>query len=83
MGDYVPIACHFYDMLEDAAVRRVDCTIIYEENGEKKQIQDRIVDFLNINKEEFLVMNDGTRIRLDKIKKLNDISAPSSGCNTQ
>ena len=35
--DYIPIACHFYDELESAAVKRTLSTIIYKEENEEKR----------------------------------------------
>ena len=36
-------------------------------------IEDLIVDFKTKNKEEFLILNNGTQIRLDKIIKINEM----------
>ena len=36
-------------------------------------IEDLIVDFKTKNKEEFLILKNGTQIRLDKIIKINDL----------
>lgn len=78
--DYLPIACHFYDELESAAVRRTLNTIVYLQKDEEKTIQDYIVDFKNINKEEFAVLKSGLKIRLDKIISFNGLIAKDYGC---
>lgn len=80
-NDYIPIACHFYDELESAAVKRVLSTIVYKEDGNEKTIEDYVVDFKNINKEEFAVLKSGLRIRLDKIISFNDLLAKDYNCS--
>jgi len=79
---YKPIDCHFYDELESSAVKRVNSKILYlDDKNEKKQCEGLIVDFIHINKAEYLVMKDGFKLRLDKIIKLNDKTAPQTTCN--
>ncbi len=73
MSTYVPISCSFYDELEAAAVKKVYSKIVYKENSEKKVIEGYVIDFKNINKEEFMILKDGTSIRLDMIISFNDL----------
>ena len=47
--------------------------ITYSENENEIDIEDLIVDFRTRNKEEFLILKNGTQIRLDKIIKINEI----------
>ncbi len=80
---YLPIDCHFYDELEAAAVKKVHSSIIYfdEENKEQK-CEGLVVDFIHINKAEYLVLKDGFKLRLDKIIQFNHIVSPStSSCS--
>lgn len=74
MNDYKPIACHFYDELESAAVKRVLNKIEYFDSNEKKVIEDYIVDLKSINKEEFMILKSGLKIRLDKITDFNGLN---------
>ncbi len=76
MKTYIPISCSFYDQLEDIAVRKIKSKIIYLEDNSKKIVEDYIVDFKNINKEEFLVLSSGDKIRLDMLIEVNNIKAP-------
>lgn len=69
---YIPISCHFYDELESLAVKRIKSKIVFLEDDLKNEIEDFIVDFKNINKEEFMILSSGKQIRLDKIVKVND-----------
>ncbi|MBP7748833.1 MAG: hypothetical protein KA070_01665 [Aliarcobacter sp.] len=70
---YQTVSCHFYDELETLAVKKVLSKITYSENENEIDIEDLIVDFRTRNKEEFLILKNGTQIRLDKIIKINEI----------
>ena len=70
---YQTVSCHFYDELEALAVKKVLSKITYLENENEINIEDLIVDFRTRNKEEFLILKNGTQIRLDKIIKINEI----------
>ncbi len=79
---YHPIDCNFYDELEAAAVKKINSKIIYNESqNEQNQHEGYIVDFIHINKAEYLVMADGFTLRLDTIVSLNDKEAPLTSCN--
>ena len=67
---YQTVSCHFYDELETLAVKKVLSKITYSENENEIDIEDLIVDFRTRNKEEFLILKNGTQIRLDKIIKI-------------
>ena len=70
---YQTVSCDFYDELETLAVKKVLSKITYSENENEIDIEDLIVDFRTRNKEEFLILKNGTQIRLDKIIKINEI----------
>ena len=72
-NDYVPISCAFYDELEAAAVKKMISTIVYKDNLEDKTIIDLIIDFKTKDKQEFILLKNGTQIRLDKIISFNDL----------
>ena len=81
MGDiYKTVSCQFYDELEALAVKRIKSKIIYMDNENEKSIEDIIVDFRTKNKEEFLILRDGTQIRLDKIIRINEITPSNIKC---
>ncbi|MFY9074648.1 hypothetical protein CRU99_09135 [Malaciobacter mytili] len=78
---YIPISCHFYDELEALAIKKIKAKILYLEKNKELEVEDFIIDFKNLNKEEFLVLSSGQYIRLDKIIKINDLLASSySSC---
>lgn len=72
-NNYKPIACHFYDELEALAVKRTKLHIIYLEDNKQKEIEDLIVNFKTLNKEEFMILSSGLQIRLDKIVRVDKI----------
>lgn len=76
--DYLPIACTFYDELEAAAVKKIVSAIVYKENNETINIESRVIDFKTLNKEEFMILENGLSIRLDKIISFNGIKSQMS-----
>jgi Rho-binding antiterminator len=67
-------------MLEELAVKKIKSKILYMDNENELFIEELIVDFKTKNKEEFLILNNGTQIRLDKILKINDINPSDIKC---
>lgn len=68
MSTYVPINCSYYDELEAAATQRRIVSIIYRnDEGVQLELQTRIKDLYTSNKEEFMVLEQGADIRLDRI----------------
>ena len=76
---YQAVACHFYDELEALAVKKIKSEITYKENNIQKVIEDFIVDCKTANKEEFMILSSGLKIRLDKVIKVND-KEPKNYC---
>ena len=74
MDKYQSISCHFYDELEAAAVKKVLCTIVYQEENEKKEIKEKIVDLKIIDKAEYMILANTQKIRLDKILLFNNLN---------
>ena len=74
MDEYKRISCHFYDVLEAAAVKRVLSKIIYKEDDEERQIEQRVIDFKIIDKAEYMILESKQKIRLDKIVLFNNIN---------
>ena len=69
IADYVPIDCNFYDELVLKAMRKTPLNISGSESYPQPVA---IQDIKTENKEEFLVMDDGSQIRLDRIVGLQD-----------
>ncbi|MEZ5042602.1 MAG: hypothetical protein R2828_22080 [Saprospiraceae bacterium] len=65
---YQPISCSYYDHLEALATLRKKVTIHYLNSaGVATSIQAIIKDFFVKDKVEFMVLDDGTTIRLDQL----------------
>ena len=68
--DYVPIDCNFYDELVLRTMRKTNLSVKAGETIIKQNIT--IADLITDNKEEFIILSDGTKMRLDNIIDLKD-----------
>lgn len=80
MKSYTPIDCNLYDQLELWSMRKQSCSIIYLKENIQTTTVAKIITLQTIDKEEFLVLEDDSKIRLDRIVKINDIIFGQS-CN--
>jgi len=68
---YRSIGCSYYDQLEAYAVKRTRCSIVHR-NGESVGTSEGIiVNLFAKDSAEFLKLDDGTVIRLDRIVSVN------------
>lgn len=67
--EYSPVSCDFSDELEHLSVRRIPVEVAYwDEDEHLTRAAGRIADiFTSPAKEEFLKLDEGTLVRLDKI----------------
>ncbi|MBD0267814.1 MAG: hypothetical protein ICV77_05905 [Cyanobacteria bacterium Co-bin8] len=76
MSSYTPVSCDLQDQLESLATLRQPCKLVYrDEAGEQHEAEDLIVDIYAANKADYLKLQNGTEIRLDRIESLNGDSA--------
>ena len=69
---YTPINCSYYDELEALATLKRHSVIQYHDiEGNPGTVEGLIIDFKTRDKEEFLVMDDGREIRLDRLVAVN------------
>ena len=69
---YRPIDCTFHDELELRAVRRVRCELVYRDAAGAEQLRyGRIVDLSTRDGEEYLRLDDGTDVRLDRVIRVD------------
>jgi YjjG family noncanonical pyrimidine nucleotidase len=68
---YFPVNCDWYDYLEIYAMRKTIVDIKVKTDDDNKTITTRIQDLETKNKEEFALLEDGTKLRLDKIISIN------------
>lgn len=72
---YRPISCSYYDELEARATRRTICTIRYlNEAGAATEVRGRIIDFFIQKKVEFLRLDTGLTIRLDRLLSVDGLA---------
>ena len=79
MDEYKRVSCHFYDVLETAAVKKTLSKIVYIEDDkekeiEQKEIEQKVIDFKIIDKAEYMILDNSQKIRLDKIVLFNNMN---------
>lgn len=81
---YVPVSCDLYEKLEEYAVRRRQCDILYRDDiGQTLTIRDRIVSLSVQDKVEYVRLEGGSSIRLDALIKLDGMSLPANAYHQQ
>lgn len=79
---YRPIACGLHDELQLRAMRRIAVTLRYREDdggdapGDEPTVRERagrVVDVRTRAGAEYLVLDDGTEIRLDRLVEVDGI----------
>lgn len=70
--EYQPISCAYYDELEALATLGRKSTIQYHDlEGNATTVEGVIKDFYVENKVEYMTLDDGRDIRLDKLIAVN------------
>jgi Rho-binding antiterminator len=71
MNEYEPIDCSIHDRLEAFAVKGVPCRVEYvTPGGEERTSTGRIVDVFARAGAEYLHLEDGTEVRLDRLRSV-------------
>lgn len=79
--DYIPINCHYYDVLELIAMRRRTVEIRYQDQAQQEQVaHSHIEDLWATHGEEFMRLSDQTVIRLDRLISVDGQEKPAAGC---
>jgi Rho-binding antiterminator len=72
MEDYKPVNCDFYDELEALATLKKESEIVFRADNEAKSIiRGRILDLYTRDRVEYMKLNNGLEIRLDRIIEIN------------
>lgn len=72
---YRPVACGIYDMLEAAVVRRSPAVLLYYDHaGKESRYTGRILDVFARGSEEFVKLEGGEELRLDRIRSLDGVA---------
>lgn len=79
MDKYQPVSCAFFDMIEDFAEKKEEVRIEYYDNQHSiKSTTGHITNIFTEDKQEFLMVDYGDEIRLDKITGINGKRGPAS-----
>ncbi|NUN09685.1 MAG: hypothetical protein HUU54_10965 [Ignavibacteriaceae bacterium] len=79
---YTPIACGLYDRLEELATFGKECEIEYSENGNNPiKVVSRITDLRSLEGAEYLITENGLKIRLDWLIEVNGQKYKNSSCS--
>lgn len=76
---YEPIDCGLHDRMEAWCVERRGCALrVRSEDGSEWEVVARIEDVFAAGGEEFMLLDSGERIRLDRIVAIHPVAgAPS------
>jgi Rho-binding antiterminator len=78
---YKPISCTYHDILESVTVLREVCDIVYvDEVNQQHSVRAKITDIFARSGEEFIKLEDGTLIRLDRLRMVNETWFGPSDC---
>lgn len=74
---YQPINCDYYDRLEAWATMRTPSLLVFlDENGDRQEVSAIIADLYTVNKAEYLRMDNGLAVRLDRLLSVNGVPLP-------
>ena len=78
---YKPVNCGFYDHFEAAITLRKKVQIeAIDEQGQKIHLTTKPIDLLLENREEFLILENKQKIRLDHIVSFDGVVNPGTSC---
>ncbi|MFU8861564.1 MAG: hypothetical protein ACNA8K_14195 [Cyclonatronaceae bacterium] len=70
---YKPISCTYHDILESVTVMKEVCHIVYvDEQQVQHTVKSRITDIFARAGEEYIKLENGTLIRLDRLRLVNE-----------
>lgn len=71
MNNYVQISNDLFEVFEKAAKTKANCEITYKDKKAEVTLNSKILEIRNVNNSEFMEIDNGTVIRLDKIVEFN------------
>jgi Rho-binding antiterminator len=79
---YIPINCEFLERLELWSLQKTNCNIIYQQGNFPRNIEINAIisDIISRNKADFLILDSGDEIRLDRIISVNSYELPKNSC---
>ena len=73
MEEYTPVPCGFYDQLEAFATLGTPCEIRFLRDERPAAVKGKIKDLYTREGAEYLKMDNGMELKLDKITGVNGI----------
>jgi len=79
---YIPINCEFFERLELWCLQKTFCSIVYRQGNFPRDIELQAVisDIICREKADYMILDNGDEIRLDKIVSVNDYELPKNSC---
>lgn len=71
MNKYVQVSYEMYEMFEKAVKKAKEYEITFLDNKGEVTLNSKIVDLRSVSNKEFIEIEDGTVIRLDKVLAFN------------
>ena len=75
---YEPVACGFYDELGLRMMRERPCTLVVDEGEQAETIEAVLADVFTEGDAEYVRLDDNRRIRLDRIRRVDDVPRPDA-----
>ena len=75
---YAPIDCSFYDRLEHWAIRRTSVEVVWTDEGTERRTTARIADVFARAGADYLRLDDGTEVRLDRLVTVDGLALPKA-----
>ncbi len=72
-SDYQPVACSFYDELGLRMMRGCSCTLVVAYGDATETIDTVIRDLYTEGDAEYVQLDDGQRVRLDRIQQVDNV----------
>lgn len=74
--NYKPVSCDFYDVLESLSTLKERCRITYEGEQERESKTEGVIrNLYTRDRVEFLSMDNGAEVRLDKISGVEKLQS--------
>jgi Rho-binding antiterminator len=79
---YIPINCEFLERLEIWCLQKTNCSIVYQQGNFPRNIEINatIIDIVCRNKSDYMILDNGDEIRLDRIISVNSYDLPKNSC---
>lgn len=80
---YIPIACETYDLIEQLIIKKTPFSLkYYNDEHEEVTFTAIAVDVFSNDGAEFLKLDSGLILRLDKIKSIDNITISTCNINS-